>query len=182
MEPELQQRHPFFGTAGNIILVLLVLVALLISFMLYQRLGVAPVETFDFQPLSENERETLDAVVTTPPGDGVFTDTAPVMTSDGLALASSPKIAQAAVSAAIVALGADCKVSPVVVKAKKGTMLQFKNYDDAPHTIMFSSEHELVVPAHDAATLTLDFGRAGEAYYFGCEADPMPIGVLWLAE
>lgn len=171
-----------FNNATRGVLALLAVVALVLGYVWYQKMTgvVVPaspdskpqnvVDPFDFPPLSEDEQTILN-----PSADN---------SAEGFQryLASVQK---AAVISDTLAIGADCKTYPVVLKTQEGARLIMKNYDDEPHTITldtFDGERSFLVPPHESIALSVDFGKSGEMLSLGCDPGSVNAGALLIDE
>lgn len=179
MGPETTQQPASSGAPARIALVVCLALAVVAGYFVFQKLSdgtdapvapanPAPGEPFDFPALSAQEQEILNTPM--------------VPTEDGLFTLASPLVAQIAASAETLAMGEGCRMHPSVVKTKKGTPLQVRNYDSVPHTVIFGATRSYEVAPGGTATIPVDFGTAGEAYAYGCEADPVAKGVVLVAE
>jgi hypothetical protein len=169
---------------GTVVLVVLVTGILILGFFLYKKvikdnefspsggtpIAETPADTFDFPPLTDDERAALDA-------------------SPANMFAQPAAVQKVATATETLAIGADCTVSPVIPKIKKGASLVLTNYDDIPHTITVnthtSKKQSYLVSAHSSATMSVDFGGTGGSYSIysmSCEKGPATIGMLMVTE
>ena len=176
---------------SNTILITLLVVAIVLSYFLYQKITNTAVpspqytntqnpppaaetentsaDSFTFPPLSADERGALNMPKSASAPEADF-------------LAHVAFVQKAAVASNTLALGTDCRVSPVVLKTRKGAKIEIKNYDGIPHTIPFDEKRSFAVPAQASITIPVDFGEIGGIYGYGCEKDSSAIGMLWLAQ
>ena len=172
-----------FRKVGTGIVAMLVLVVLVLGYVLYQTVTERAVpyppekktqnsagESFTFLPLTDDERVALD-------------------TSSANMFTQPTAVQKVATVAETLAIGADCRVSPVVLKVQNGASLALKNYDDVPHTITVnthtSKTRAYLVPAHGSITMTADFGKTGASYSIysmSCEKSSATIGMVMVME
>ncbi len=125
-------------------------------------------ESFNFSPLTGDERAALNAPKSAASEQAIF--------------AHAEAVHKIAVATDSVVVGAECRTSPAAVKIAKGKSLNFKNYDSIAHTIIFDATHSVVVPANGNASLTLSFGEPLHIYGYGCELSENPVGMVLIAE
>ncbi len=183
------------------VLVVLVLVALVLSYYLYQTVmnGSArngsileeqtPVADGTLPPLSDAEIQALQTPLTvavaSPTGMDLFGNpvTPPKIPegSEGMSYTEAA-FENIAVVAETVTMGKECRVSPVVLKVKKGASVAFKNIDTVPHEVIFSQQRSFTVGVGSSISVPIDFGTVGMTYGYGCESQPSAIGLMWIAE
>ncbi len=73
-----------------------------------------------------------------------------------------------------------CQTDPVVVKAKKGSKLTYKNNDAAEITVKWPGEKSLVIPANQSKAITLDFVAEEGLITYTC-GDNILAGMLLLS-
>lgn len=184
------------------VLVVLVLVALVLSYYLYQVVmndstengsipegQMPPVADATLPPLSDAEVQALQTPLTvgvaSPTGTDLFGNpVAPPKIPDGSEglLYTDTTFENIAVVAEAVLIGKECRVSPVVLKVKKGASVAFKNIDTVPHEVIFSRQRSFTVGAGSSISVPIDFGTVGMTYGYGCESQPSAIGLMWIAE
>ena len=183
MESEPRGGTSVFSNVARGIPALLVLVVLALGYFLYQQMTSNPTspspdiatqdntaESFDFPPLTNDEYVALN-----PSSQNIFEQPTAVQ-----------KIATVAETLAI---GAECRVSPVALKTQNGARLELKNYDSVAHTITVqtgtSNTYSYPVPAYGSTAMTVDFGKTGGSYSIyniSCEKSSSAIGMLMIIE
>lgn len=183
MALEPQEHRSFFGKAANVVLIVLVLIALVMAYFLYQRLAgdvmppVPPPDriqdgtpqnpetrndttgSFDFKPLSADERAALN------PPDGPDA-------TEGERQAHFDLVARTAVPSEELSIGPNCAVSPAVLRTKQGGEIQLRNYDTVPHLIVFNETSSFSVPAKKSISIPVTFGADSGAtgvFGYGCD-------------
>jgi plastocyanin len=169
------QEHSFFSTSGKVILPIFVVVALVLSYFLYQKVQYGatpyaepqdtPADTTNTDARSSDEQTVLKL----PSGDA----------SPEARAAHFTAVQKIAVDTTELSIGANCKVSPVVLKTKMGTKLSFKNTDTAEHTIVFSATLSFPVPANQSITVPATFGKVAGLYGYNCDQVGLA-GMIWM--
>ncbi len=182
MPPQSTHHSSLFARLAGGVVVFLILVVVAFGYLAYQKVrngtaglqdtemsGDAPsaAETFTFPELSPDEQTALNPPVSFETGEGF-----------GAFLSA---VQRSAVSADTLAVGAECKVYPVVLKTTPGMTLEIKNYDSAPHTLTldtFSGARSFSAPAAGSVSAPIDFGEAGSTYNISCDGRATPVGML----
>src|SRR3989344_856325 len=181
------------SSLGSKTVIIILVVVLVLGYILYRqvaRLGApvpqetvtetAPVQNeapgpvtgaFNFSPISVDERAVLDMVAN--------------KEDEKDPIAYMALVAQTAKEGSQIALGADGRVSPVVLKVKSGGEILIKNYDGVPHafatldgTLAFS------VPANESVAVPVNaanFGATAGAHAYSWD-NAGPAGVVWVSE
>jgi plastocyanin len=178
MESESSTHTPLFARVGNSILIVLVVVALILIYFLYQKLHTGSTQSPDTAstalppdvdttsiPLSPDEQ----AVLQSPSSDAPMEARA----------AHFMLIQKIAVESGAITIGAGCRVSPVVLKTKMGSELTFKNKDNVPHTLTFSGASPYSVPAGQSITVPATFGTVAGIYGYVCDETGLA-GFVWM--
>ena len=126
---------------------------------------------FNFPPISADERAVLDMVA----NKEDQTDATAYM---ALVTKTAKEVSQ-------IALGADGRVSPVVLKVKSGGEILIKNYDGVPHAFAtLDGTLSFTVPAKESDAVpvnTANFGAATRAHAYHWD-NAGPAGVVWVSE
>ena len=196
MEPD---NTSSFAKIGNVVLVMLVLVALVLSYFLYQRM-----------------KQTDTTTANNPAPKGTPTQTAPKPTIGGQAQGNNPSgtptnrplsederavlnypspnvtpeawtkylglVQKIAVETDTLTIGKGCSVSPIVLKTKLGKKVTLKNTDGVSHSIGLSPKRFFEIPANATFDMPVDFDGKASIYAYGCDKSPTVSGMLWVVE
>ena len=127
---------------------------------------------FNFPPISADERAVLDMVA----NKEDQTDATAYM---ALVTKTAKK------EGSQIALGADGRVSPVVLKVGMGGEILIKNYDSTPHAFAtLDGTLSFTVPAKESVAVPVNaanFGTASGAHAYRWD-NAGPAGVVWVSE
>lgn len=179
MEPELQNNSAH--SKSNKLTLVFAVVIILGVFYFWSQMGSLTqpplissnnesdeITTFNFLPLTLEEKAALNSPKSA--------------TAQQAISAHAEAVYKIATVANLVAVGVDCRVSPVVLKIQKDKMINFRNYDNIDHTMIFGENRSVVVPANGSASLPANFGEVLRIYGYGCELGSEPIGMILIAE
>ena len=185
------------SSLGSKTVIIILVVVLVLGYILYRqvaRLGApVPQETmvenvpppaqqneapgqvtgeFNFSPISADERAILDVVA----NKEDQTDATAYM---ALVTKTAKK------EGSQIALGADGRVSPVVLKVGMGGEILIKNYDSTPHAFAtLDGTLSFTVPAKESVAVPVNaanFGTASGAHAYRWD-NAGPAGVVWVSE
>lgn len=189
MESE-PQRNSVFNKVSNDILVILLVTALVLGYLLYQKVHTKPqmflqdqeiengtsepvvqyipVDPSGLPPLSEDEQAVLN-----PPSTGA---------TEEEFRAHALRVEKMGMASGELGIGAGCRISPIVLKTQLGKEMTFKNYDTVPHTIFFNERLSFAVPANASITVPVGFEKGAGIYGYGCDQNPRAAGMMLVAE
>ncbi len=165
------------GKSVKFILIIAVLAAIVVAFSLFQKQESgqpsqnqnSDPNSFEFKPLTSDEQAALNAPKSASEPEEVVN-------------AHAAAVRRVAVATNTVNVGSGCRTSPTAVEIANGTNITFINRDSVPHTISFNASKNVVIPANDQASITVDFGEKTRIYGYGCESSSSPIGMVLIAE
>lgn len=165
MEPQTQASQ---GKMGNIILLVLLVVALVLGYFLYEKMkgpAVVPGIGKGIEATS-GERAVLNY-----PAAGVSEEE-----WKNYLIA----IAKVAVETDTITIGAGCSVKPVVLKTAlvMGKTVKVKNTDSVPHTLSFNNPPNFLVAANSTTEMPVDFKGVPGIYGYGCDNSPQAVGLI----
>ncbi len=178
---ELESQEKSSSTkVGTTVLALLVLVAVVLSYFLYQNVNNSDISSTQdtTAPQATQPQHTATGSALSADEQAVLKPPASTATPEARA-AHFAVVQKIAVDTTTLAIGAACKVSPVVLKTKMGTQLTFKNTDSAPHTITFSAKLSFPVPANQSITVPATFGKIVGIYGYNCDQKGLS-GMVWV--
>jgi plastocyanin len=81
----------------------------------------------------------------------------------------------------VIDVGGRCTVRPVVVKAKTGATLTFRNNDNVQHIFGLSEKLSITLQPQTSKSVILDFTKGGGTFGYGCGNSSGSIGLIWVA-
>jgi len=72
-----------------------------------------------------------------------------------------------------------CKASPEVLQSSVLGKITINNRDEQKHTIAFG-KNKYLVEAGASRLISLEFAKTGGYYYYTCDGEPRPIGLLYV--
>jgi plastocyanin len=164
------QGNTSLNQAGNIALVALVVVALMLSYFLYHKITS---DTAYTQEGTQTQNGTEERQVLNMPSK----DASPEELQ-----AHHVLVEKLAVNAGEVAIGANCGMSPIVLKIQLGKDVVFKNNDSVDHIITFTETRSFAVAANTSVTVPADFGQGVGTYSYMCDTNTAAVGVVSVVE
>jgi hypothetical protein len=169
MEPQTRSLSASHGKLGNLILIVLVIAAIVLGYFLYQRMDLSGPSVKTTEEVTGKTRD--ERLVLRYPAKDVTEEE----WNNYLVL-----VAKLAVEADKISIGANCSVSPVVVKTPlvMGKKVTLENNDSVAHTISFNTPPNFEVPANGKIEMPVDFKGTPGIYGYGCDNSPDAVGLI----
>lgn len=189
---ELESQENSSSKVGSVILVILVLVALALSYFLYQRVNNTGTPSAEYTPTQNNNSPS----VTTPNNNTTGQPNTQQLSADERAVLQYPSpdvtpeawnayltlVAKVAVETNVLTIGQNCSVSPVVLRTRSKEVT-LKNTDSVAHTIAFTSPFfSGTIPPNGSLKMPVDFKGQLGLYGYGCDGSAQAVGLMDVVE
>lgn len=155
----------------NIVTVVMIVVAFVIGFRIYQTSKEKPLVNSTPATSSNQTMSAEEKVLVTPPQTATEQEKKDY----------EQLVISLAKDAPIVDI-ANCIADPVVWRIKDKQAFTMKNSGDKEHRIIFYNQEAVVIPPKKEQEVEVNFQYGYGVYAYGCDNSPNPVGILLVTE